>query len=167
VHAASGSPVAEEALRRIAALYAIEQQGAGHDPPQRLVLRQRLAVPALAELHVWLLATQRTVAAGSGTAKAVDHVLKRWAALERYAGSGTLIDNSPVENATCPIAIGKKNWLLTGSERAGRRRRHPEPFRQRQAQRTRSAAWLARVLERLPTCPSSQINSLLPFPDFT
>lgn len=35
VHAASGSPVADEALRRIAVLYAIEQQGAGLDPPQR------------------------------------------------------------------------------------------------------------------------------------
>jgi len=90
VHAASGSPVAEEALRRIAALYAIEQQGAGLDPPQRLALRQKLAMPALAELHAWLLATQRTVAVGSGTAKAVDHALKRWPALQRYAGSGTL-----------------------------------------------------------------------------
>lgn len=47
VHAANGSPVAEEALRRIAALYAIEQQCAGLDPPQRLALRQHLSVPAL------------------------------------------------------------------------------------------------------------------------
>jgi transposase len=90
VHAASGSPVAEEALRRIAALYLIEQQGAGPDPSQRLAPREQLAMPALAELRVWLLATQRTVAAGSGTAKAVDHALKRWPALERYAGSGKL-----------------------------------------------------------------------------
>ncbi len=40
----------------------------------------------------------------------------------RYAGSGILpIDNNPVENAIRPIAIGKKNWLFAGSERAGRR----------------------------------------------
>lgn len=116
VHAASGSPVAEEVLRRIAALYVIEHEGAGLDPPQRLALRPQLAMPALAELHAWLLATQRAVAAGSGTAKAVEHALKRWPALKRYAGPGTLpIDNNPIENAIRPIAIGKKNWLFTGS----------------------------------------------------
>jgi len=31
------------------------------------------------------------------------------------------IDNNPVENTAHPIAIGKKNWLLTCSERAGNR----------------------------------------------
>jgi transposase len=31
------------------------------------------------------------------------------------------IDNDPVENPIRPIAIGKKNWLFTGSERAGKR----------------------------------------------
>lgn len=55
------------------------------------------------------------------------------AALRRYATSGTLpIDNNPIENAIRPIAIGKKNWLFTGSERAGRR--HPEPVYHRQTQ---------------------------------
>lgn len=50
------------------------------------------------------------------------HALKRWTALERYAGSGSLpIDNNPIENAIRPIAIGKNNWLFTGSARAGRR----------------------------------------------
>lgn len=169
VHAASGSPVAEEALRRIAALYAIEQQGAGRDPPQRLALRQQLAMPALADLHAWLRATQRAVAAGSGTAKAVDHALKRWPALERYATSGTLpIDNNPVENAIRPIAIGKKNWLFTGSERAGRRAAAIQSlFATAKLNGLDPARWLASVLERLPTCPNSQIDSLLPFPDFT
>ena len=31
------------------------------------------------------------------------------------------IDNNPVENVIRPIALGKKNWLFTGSERAGQR----------------------------------------------
>ncbi len=89
LHAASGSPVAAQALRRIAQLYAGEQQAAGMTPTQRLALRQRHAVPALAEMRAWLLATQTTVAVGSGTAKAIEHALKRWPALERYAGSGS------------------------------------------------------------------------------
>ena len=31
------------------------------------------------------------------------------------------IDNNPAENVIRPIAIGKKNWLFAGSERAGQR----------------------------------------------
>lgn len=86
------------------------------------MLCQRLAAPALAELHDWLLANLRAVATCSGTAKAVYHALKRWSALERYAGSGSLpIDNNLVENAVRPIAIGIKNWLFKGSEGAGHR----------------------------------------------
>ena len=76
-------------------------------------------MPALAELHAWLLATQRAVAAGSGTSKAIEHVLKRWPALELYAGSGALPINNPVANAVRPIAFDKKNWLFRGSTGGG------------------------------------------------
>jgi transposase len=169
LHAASGSAVAEQALQRIARLYAIEQQGAGLKPPQRLALRQELAMPALAELHAWLLACQRTAAAGSGTAKAIEHAIKRWPALERYASSGTLpIDNNPVENAIRPIAIGKKNWLFAGSERAGRRAAAIQSlFATAKLNGIDPARWLADTLEQLPTCPNSRIDSLLPFANST
>lgn len=40
LHAANGSPVAEEALRRIVQLYAIEQDAAGMQPAGRLAKRQ-------------------------------------------------------------------------------------------------------------------------------
>jgi transposase len=165
VHAASGSPVAEEALRRIAQLYAIEQQAAAMTSLERGALRAQQAVPALANLHAWLLATQRSVAAGSSTAKAVDHALKRWPALERYVSSGSLpIDNNPVENAIRPIAIGKKNWLFTGSERAGRRAAAIQSlFATAKLNGLDPSRWLADTLEKLPTCPNSQIDSLLPF----
>jgi transposase len=169
VHAAGGSPVAEQALHRIAKLYAIEQQGARLDPPQRMLLREQLALPALAELHAWLLASQRMVAAGSGTAKAIDHALKRWPALQHYASSGSLpIDNNPVENAIRPIAIGKKNWLFAGSERAGRRAAAIQSlFATAKLNGLDPARWLADTLEKLPTCPNTRIDSLLPFANST
>jgi transposase len=169
VHAASASPLAQEALQRIAALYAIEQQGAGLDPPQRLALRQQLAMPRLTELHAWLLVNQRIVAVGSGTGKAIEHALKRWPALLRYASSGSLpIDNNPVENAIRPIAIGKKNWLFAGSERAGRRAAAIQSlFATAKLNGLDPARWLANTLDKLPTCPNSKIDSLLPFPNCT
>lgn len=169
LHAANGSPVAAEALQRIAALYAVERQAAGTDAEARLQLRQELAKPALDELHVWLLAMQPAVATGSGTGKAVDHAIKRWPALVRYADSGTLpIDNNAVENAIRPIAIGKKNWLFAGSERAGRRAAAIQSLLgTAKLNGLDPLHWLASVLERLPTCPNSQIDSLLPFPNST
>lgn len=169
LHAASGSPVAEEALRRIAQLYVIEQDAASLSPTGRLSARAARAVPALSELHAWLLATQRTVAIGSGTDKAIEHALKRWPALVRYASSGILpIDNNPVENAIRPIAIGKKNWLFAGSERAGRRAAAIQSlFATAKLNGLNPARWLAETLARLPTCPNSKIDSLLPFADST
>lgn len=169
VHAASGSPVAEEALRRIGRLYAIEQQAAGMTPQQRAALREQHAIPVLADLHAWLLASQRSVAVGSGTAKAIEHALKRWPALQRYASSGSLpIDNNPVENAIRPIAIGKKNWLFAGSERAGRRAAAIQSlFATAKLNGLDPARWLADTLEKIPTCPNSRIDSLLPFTNST
>ena len=169
LHAANGSPIAADALQRIAALYALEQQAASLAPEERLQLRQQYARPALADLHAWLLATQRSVATGSGTGKAVEHALKRWPALVRYADSGTLpIDNNVVENAIRPIAIGKKNWLFAGSERAGRRAAAIQTLLgTAKLNGLDPLHWLATILERLPTCPNSQIDSLLPFSNST
>ncbi len=79
-------------------------------------------IPILQSLHDWLLQTRTQTADGGGTAKAIDHTLKHWQSLIRYTDSGHLpIDNNPVENTIRPIAIGKKNWLFTGSERARKR----------------------------------------------
>ncbi|WP_426323391.1 IS66 family transposase [Pseudoduganella sp. R-43] len=111
-----GSPVAADALQRIDALYAIERQAVSLMPEEWLQLGRLQALPALADLHAWLLAMQPAVALGSGTHKAIEHVLKRWPALVCYVDLGTFpIDSNAVESAIRPIAIGKKNWLFAGS----------------------------------------------------
>ena len=126
-------------------------------------------MPARAELHTWLQATQRIVATGGGTGKAIEHTLKRWQALVRYARSGIFpTDNNPIENAIRPIAIGKKNWLFAGSERAGHRAAAIQSlFATAKLNGLDPACWLGQKLERLPTCPNSRIDSLLPFADST
>ena len=165
IHAANGSAIAAEALRRIASLYAIEQQASSTDAIARLQLRQDKARPLLLAWRNWLIDMRKAVADGSGTAKALDYALKRWPALIRYADSGTLpIDNNPVENAIRPIAIGKKNWLFAGSERAGRRAAAIQSlFATAKLNGLDPLRWLTETLEKLPTCPNSQIDSLLPF----
>ncbi len=165
LNAAQANPIALEALNRIAALYAIESRGKDMDIAARTQLRQEEALPLLESMHGWLLRTRVTVANGGGTAKAIDYSLKRWAALSRYATHGCLpIDNNPVENAIRPIAVGKKNWLFVGSERAGIRAAAIQSLlATAKLNGLDPAAWLRETLEKLPACPNSQIDSLLPF----
>ena len=164
LNAAEPNAIAQEALRRIGALYAIEAQGRDMDGVARTHLRQDQAQPQLQAMHDWLLRTRVNVANGGGTAKAIDYSLKRWPALSRYASDGSLpIDNNPVENAIRPIAIGKKNWLFTGSERAGKRAAAIQSLLYTaKLNGLDPAAWLRETLEKLPTCPNSRIDSLLP-----
>ena len=164
LHAVNKSPIAAQALERIAKLYAIERDGKHLDTEARKQLRQTLALPILDELHTWLRSTRITAANGSGLAKALDYSLKRWPALVRYANSGDLpIDNNPIENAIRPIAIGKKNWLFAGSERAGKRAAAIQTlFGTAKLNGIEPGAWLKDVLEKLPTWPNSRIDELLP-----
>jgi hypothetical protein len=164
LNAAQAHPIAREALTRIAALYAIEARGRDLTCVERATLRQREAQPLLDAMHDWLLKTRVTVANGGATAKAIDYSLRRWAALSRYATDGGLpIDNNPVENAIRPIALGRKNWLFVGSERAGMRAAAIQSLlATAKLNGLDPAAWLRDTLEKLPTCLNSQIDSLLP-----
>ena len=162
--------MAAEALRRIAELYALEAHAT--DQGWSAVARQRLraaeAIPKINGMKAWLTDTRGKVSNGTGLARAIDYSLRRFPALSRYASRGDLpIDNNAVENAIRPIAIGRKNWLFAGSNRAGVRaaaiqslvatakRNHLDP-----------AAWLTDVLTKLPAWPNSRIDELLPFANY-
>ena len=164
LNAAQANSIAQEALRRIAALYVIEVQGRDMNVHERTQLRQEHAQPLLQSMHDWLLQTRVNVANGGGTAKALDYSLRRWSALSRYATAGNLpIDNNPVENVIRPIALGRKNWLFTGSEQAGKRAAAIQSLLgTAKLNGLDPAAWLRVTLEKLPTCLNSQIDSLLP-----
>ena len=164
LNAAQANPMAQEALARIAALYEIEARGRAMTIDERTVLRREAAVPLLESLHVWLKTTRLTVAQGGGMARALDYSLRRWPALSRYALDGSLpIDNNPVENTIRPIALGKKNWLFAGSERAGKRAAAIQTLLgTAKLNGLDPAAWLRDTLEKLPTCLNNQIDTLLP-----
>ena len=164
LHAANKSPIAGKALEWIATLYGIEKIGKDLDVAARLQLRQQEAKPVLKAFEAWLIKVRVTVAPGSGTAKALDYTIRRWPALTRYADSGTLpIDNNPVENSIRPIAIGKKNWLYAGSERAGKRAAAIQSLLgTAKLNGLDPTAWLKSTLDKLPTCRDIDIDDLLP-----
>lgn len=163
LHSANKNPTAAEALQRIGELYAIEANAHACTTAQRQLLRQAAQIKLIA-FKSWLDDTRLGTANGGALAKAIDYTLKRWPALRAYAATGHLpIDNNPVENAIRPIAIGKKNWLFAGSERAGKRAAAIQTLlATAKLNGIEPAAWLRDTLEKLPTWPNSRLDELLP-----
>lgn len=165
LYVGNGSAEAAEALRRIGELYELEKKLREASIAERAEMRAEHAVPRLEALYLWLQSTRARAADGSALAAALDYSLKRWQALSRYATRGDLpIDNNPIENAIRPIALGKKNWLFTGSEAAGRRAAAIQSLlATAKANDIEPMAWLTDTLEKLPAWPNSHIDELLPF----
>ena len=119
-HAATHSPVAAEALRRIAALYAIEAEIRGQPAATRASVRAMRSGPLLIELQGWLEAQLARVSKKSELAVAIRYALSRWTALTRYRDDGRLeIDNNAAERALRAVALGRKNYLFAGSDAGG------------------------------------------------
>ncbi len=71
VHEATGSSLAQEAIKRIAALYAVEKEIKGKPPDIRKAVRQAQSKPLLGELGQWLKETQNTISGKSPLAAAM------------------------------------------------------------------------------------------------
>ncbi len=79
--------------------------------------------------------------------------------------TGSTRTKSPENPGRFTIAIGKKNWLFTGSERAGQRAAAVQTlFGTAQLNGLNPSDWLKETLTKLPTWPNSRIDELLPLP---
>jgi transposase len=84
VRRAQGSAVAEEAITRIGALYAVEKAIRGSPPDERVRIRQREAVPVFEDLEAWLAAQLPTLSGKTPLASAIRYALTRMARLRPY-----------------------------------------------------------------------------------
>jgi transposase len=122
IHVVHASPTTTEALARIGALYAIEDEIRGRPADLRLSIRQTRAKPLLEQMRTWMEKAQRSLSSKSETAGAIRYALSRWRALTRYIDDGMLeIDNSAAERALRAVALGRKNFLFAGSDCGGER----------------------------------------------
>jgi len=164
LHQSGKSLIAEQALQTNGQLYELEAQGVHLPSEERQHLREQQAKPIAKMLHAWMVAHRIKVPEGTGIARALDYSLKRWVALTRYLNDGRLpIDNNWIENQIRPIALGRKNWLFAGSQRAGRRAAAVMSLIQSAKMNGHDPyAYLKDVLTRLPTHPNNRIEELLP-----
>jgi transposase len=134
----------------------------------RLRLRQKQAVPRLAQFRGWLQSQQAehggSLLPKSPMGQAIQYALNQWDALCVYTTDGRLaIDNNASENALRRVAVGRKNWLFVGSDNGGRtaatlfsviatcERHRVEPM-----------TYLRDVLTRIAAMPVNQLGTLLP-----
>lgn len=161
---ADASPVAAQAIQRIAWLYRIEADARALSSQERLQMRQQRSQPLWEELHLWLKLERTRVPDGSAIAKAIDYSLNQWAGLGRFLLDGDVpIDNNYVENRMRPWALGRRNWLFIGSQLAGERAAVVMTLLQSAKLNGHEPwAYLKDVLTQLPTQLNSRIEELLP-----
>jgi transposase len=115
------SPVAREAIERIAAFYRVEAKAQFAPAAERLALRAE-AKPLIAAFFDWAGRTVTKLSAKSYLAEAFRYTIKRREALSRFLTDARLeIDNNIAENAMRGIALGRKNYLFAGSDIGGER----------------------------------------------
>ena len=167
IHVATQSPLAEEALRRIAELYAIEADIRGTPAESRRSVRRQRSRSLVEAMHIWLTEQLGRISGRSTLAQAMRYALNHWNGLILYLDDGRLeMDTNTVERAMRPVALGRKNALFAGADSGGRhwatvatliqtaKLNHVDPL-----------AWLTDVLERVVAgrTKRNELHQLLPW----
>lgn len=165
VHHSQGGAIAEEAVKRIAALYAVEQRARMKSPGERAALRGEFAKPLFDDLETWLKAQLPKVSGKSPLAGAIRYALNRLPKARPYLDNGVLeLDNNTVERAMKPVALGRKNWLFAGSISGGKAM--AIAFTLIETAKLNAVdpqAWLTWVLDRIADHKINRIDELLPW----
>ena len=111
-------------LKLIARLYRIEHlaDARGLAPDDRAALRRERSAPVLEQLHRWCGLTRAQEPPSTDLAKAAGYVVNHGQALSRFLDDGRIdLDNNLCESQLRDIAVGRKNYLFSGSHAAAHR----------------------------------------------
>jgi transposase len=116
-----GSPVVDEALMRIAALYKVEDSIRGSAPDQRQAVRHELSRPLVDQFFAWLAAQAARVSRKSELGVALSYMLRRQDGFRLFLEDGHVdMDSNLVENAIRSPAMNRRNALFAGHDEGGR-----------------------------------------------
>lgn len=165
VFASQGNAIAEEAIRRIAELYAVEKDARGKALEDRVALRKARAKPIFDGLESWLHAQLPKVSGKSPLAQAIRYALGRMPKARPYLENGHLeLDNNTAERAVKPVAIGRKNWMFAGSEGGGKAMAIAFTLIETaKLNNVDPQAWLTWVLAQIADHKITRLDELLPW----
>jgi hypothetical protein len=167
IHVATKSPLAEQALRRIAELYAIEADIRGRTADERRAIRQERSRPLVEAMQAWLTETLNRISGRSALAQAIRYALNHWSGLVLFLDDGRLeLDTNTVERAMRPVALGRKNALFAGADSGGKHWALIATLIQTaKLNELDPLAWLTDVLERIVSGQTkrNELPTLLPW----
>jgi transposase len=165
IHRAQGSAIADEVIRRIARLYAIEKEARGSPPDRRVEIRQAKAKPIFDDPEVWLHARLPKISGKSPLAAAIRYALNRMARMRPYLEHGILeLDTDTAERAMRSVAIGRTTYLFVGSQTGGRAAAIAcTLIETAKLNGIDPQAWLADTLARIPDGKITRVDELLPW----
>jgi transposase len=114
----NASGLAIEAIKFYRKLYAVEKEARENNltAEKRFKLREEKAIPILNAFKKWLVYHHPKTSEQGKIGKAIRYCLSHWNELNSYLKDGRVeIDNNLLENAIRPFALGRKNWLFSGS----------------------------------------------------
>ena len=111
------APIAEEGVRLIRELYAIQADIRGLGPDARLAARRERSAPAVSRMREWLDYHHTRASAKAPLGEALGYIAKYWAGLVLFLTDGRIeLDNNAVERTIRPIALNRKNALFAGHD---------------------------------------------------
>ena len=120
MYISAGGGTAEEALKRIGELYAIEEEIRGKPEAERLAVRQSRSRPLLDSLHDCMVDKSSLLSKKSRLGESFAYALNQWGALFYYADDVLAEpDNNAAERALRAVCLGKKNYIFFGSDQGG------------------------------------------------
>jgi transposase len=156
--------IAQEAVKMIGGLFAVEAEAKAMSDAERLCLRQSRTQPILLGLREKLWTWKEQLLPKHPMAEAVNYALNQWKELNVFASDGAVpIDNNISEREMKRVVLNRKNSLFVGNERGGQtaailssitstcRRHEIDPQR-----------YLTQLLANLPSTPISQLDQWLP-----
>jgi transposase len=164
-HLKTKSPLAREALERMAELFAIEREINGPSADARLAVRQARSVPRLVALKACHETALGRISRKGDLAKAIRYSLTLWEALSRFTLDGRLeMTNNAAERAIRPLTLGRRNWTFLGSDAGGARAAVFFTIVQTcRLNGVNPKAYLADIIGRVGVHPAKHIHELLPW----
>ena len=159
------APLAIEAVRRMDAIFDIERDINGVSAAQRHAVRQVRVAPLVFALEQWMRSERAKLSRHADVAKAMDYMLKRWAAFTRFLADGRIcLTNNAAERTLRGVALGRKAWLFAGSDRGGERAASMYSLiATAKLNDVDPRAWLAHVLAHIADHPASRLDELMPW----
>jgi hypothetical protein len=115
------APIAVETLKRIAALYEIEERVRGKSAVDRQAPRQAESKPLVAELRVWFEEQIAKLPARGPAAEAIRYALNHRDGLKRFLEDERIeLDNNSVERAMRSVALSRKKAYSPAATKVAR-----------------------------------------------